>query len=134
MTLHLPVDSAGDIIERLSHQDRWRATGKLDHFDSAPDITARFIKCFAMLASNQEGNLIEILFEQIGESKHDAGALYYRSISPGGKSFLRRLDCQVDRLLITFGGKRDHLASRRVINWCVTRSSDCNCLTADKVV
>src|SRR5438105_1064791 len=45
------INSAGNILEALAHEQRGHATSEFDHLDPAPNVTARFDQGFPMLAS-----------------------------------------------------------------------------------
>src|SRR5262245_46830347 len=110
MALHLPIDAASDIVERLSHQDRGGPASQLYHLDSAPHVAARVSGSFAVFSRDQEGERVEILFGQMSKAKQYSGPFDDRCFSPGGKCLLRHLYCLIDCARVTLRSLRDHFS------------------------
>jgi hypothetical protein len=57
------INSARDILNCLATEQRRHATGKLYHFDSTPNIAARFQQSFAVLARVAAHNFFEVVLK-----------------------------------------------------------------------
>jgi hypothetical protein len=75
------INSARDVLDCLTAEQRRNATGELHHLDSAADIAARFGQRFAVLARIAPHNLVKIFLQQYFETEK-----YARARSTGGVS------------------------------------------------
>ena len=81
----LAINAAGDVFQRLAHQQRGRAAGELNHLDAAFDIAARFDERLAVFAGVEADQLLEMLLQQGLETEQDSGAVSGGRFRPGGE-------------------------------------------------
>ena len=79
----LAVNAAGDVLQRLAHEQGRHAAGELDHLDAALHVAARLDEGLAVLAGVAADQLIEVLLQQRLEAEEDAGAVGRRRFPPG---------------------------------------------------
>ena len=102
----IAVDVAGDVGQRLAHQLRGDAAGKLDDVDAAPHRTAGLAQELAVFADDHLGQLVVVGLEKLAVAEQDAGPVRRRHGPPGGKRRRGPLAGHIDlrRRRLTDGG------------------------------
>ena len=59
----LAINSAGELLERVAHQERWYTAGVFDVFDPAINAPLRFRQRFAVLARHGLADSVKVVFE-----------------------------------------------------------------------
>ena len=104
------VVSGGDVHQRLPlHQVR-RAAGELHHFDHLEDVAHGLVPLLSILASAQERQFLEVLFEQPLHIEEHLDALAHRGVAPRGEGFRRRPNALLDFRRGALGGQSDDRA------------------------
>jgi hypothetical protein len=80
------------------------AAGIFDHFEAALDVAAGVGDDLAVLGGEQQGELLDVAFDQLLEFEHDPGATLRIGRGPGRKGVARGGDC----LLEVGGGAEAH--------------------------
>jgi hypothetical protein len=109
-------------------------TGKLNHFEAAGELTLGVRDDLAVLGSDHGDDRVGVLFRQLLELEHDAGAGEGRRVGPARKGFLRVLDRGIE-----FGGTGERnlgldLAGRRIEHVGGTARCASHFLAADIVI
>ena len=92
----LAVDLAGDVGERLTHDQAGYSAGELDDLDAAVDRRTRFGKGLAVLARDQVRQLLGVGGQLFAKPEHDACPFDDRRLGPGGQGPGGRLHGPVD--------------------------------------
>ena len=127
------VDAARDVGQNLAHEQRRDAAGELDHLDAAPHVATGFHEGLAVLAGDELGEGLEMVFEQHLEAEEDAGALGGRGVGPGGKGGAGGLDGVVHGGGGAERGLRDDLAARGIEDGRGLRGRGGEPLAADEI-
>jgi hypothetical protein len=86
---HVRVDPARDVLEVRALHQRGDARGDLDAFDPAPDLARCVLERLAVVARDEERELVERSLEAVLQLEAGPGALDRRRGAPARKRFAR---------------------------------------------
>ena len=110
----LAINLAGDVGERLAHDQAGHAAGELDHLDAAMDRRTGLGERLAVLACDQVCQLLGVSGQLFAKAKHHAGPFDDRRLDPGRQGVGRRLHGPVDLVGRAERHAGDRAAVRRV--------------------
>ena len=124
MQHRLAIDAAGDVLERVAHEQGGNAARVLDVLDAAIGAATRFGERLAVLARHARANAIEIFFDQLAVTKEQSRPLDRRRVAPFWKSIGGGFDGKIDVFLRARRDFGDDFAARRIEDGSVIDAAD----------
>ncbi|MNI24597.1 hypothetical protein D3C73_782240 [compost metagenome] len=81
--VHARLDSGSNVRQLAAHHQRGNAGGKFHTFNAALHFAERFLQAFAVLQSDQSGQLVPMLHQQLLVLEEIAGAARNGNLFPG---------------------------------------------------
>src|SRR4051794_33872585 len=97
--VHRHVHAGGDLVERLALHERGHPGRQLDYLDAAAQLAERFVYVLAVLARDEQREVVELILEQHLEAEHAPRPPRDRLVAPRLEGPGGCLDGGVDLLL-----------------------------------
>jgi hypothetical protein len=116
LTHRVDVDAGAGAVGELALEEVRDAAGEFDDFDAALDIALGVLDGLAVLAGEQDGELVLVGVEQLNEAGEHAGALLRVRRAPGGLRGFGLRDGVVDLGFAREAHLRLHFAGAGVVH------------------
>ena len=128
----LAIDAAGQLFQRIAHQQGRDAAGILDILDPAISAAARFGQGLSVLPRNALADAIKILFKQLTVTEKQARSFDRWRITPGRERVSRGFHCLIHNVGAAQWNLRDGVAARGIKDWSCFYTGNFAPLAADE--